>query len=133
MKNMLKIFSVVAVVLFLMTGCRTAAVYNVENYPTEIKKNIKDDKIFKAIKTAGLGLGWQVKKIKPGLAEAKLYIRSHMAEVKIPYTKDNFSIIYKNSGNLKYDAEKNTIHNNYNGWVQNLRNAIALRLSALEE
>lgn len=132
MKNIFKVFGAIAVVLVFLTGCRTSAVYNVMNNPVDVKKGVKDDKIFKAIKTAGLGLGWQVRKVKDGLAEAQLNIRDHMALVEIPYSKESFSIKYKNSSNLKYDAAKNTIHSNYNGWVQNLSNAISLQISSLE-
>lgn len=132
MKNIFKIFGIVAVVLVFLTGCRTSAVYNVVDNPVDVKKSVKDDRIFKAIKTAGLGLGWQVRKVKDGLAEAQLNIRDHMALVEIPYSNKSFSINYKDSSNLKYDAAKKTIHSNYNGWVQNLRNAISLQLSNLE-
>lgn len=132
MKSIFKVVSVVFVVLLLMTGCRTSTVYNVIEHPAQVKTNVSEDKEFKAIKIAGVGLDWQVRKVKPGLAEAQLYIRDHMALVEIPYSKESFSIKYKNSSNLKYDAAKGTIHSNYNGWVQNLRNAIALQLSSLE-
>ena len=56
---------------------------------------------------------------------------SHTAIVEIPYTTKTYSIIYKDSTNLKYDAEKQTIHENYRGWIQNLDNAIKSRLSGL--
>ncbi|QKF83512.1 hypothetical protein [Halarcobacter ebronensis] len=132
MKSTFKVLAIISVALLLFTGCRTAAVYNVVEQPTRVKNDVTNDKIFKAIKTAGLSLGWQVRKVKDGLAEAQLNIRTHMALVEIPYTHDSFSINYKNSANLNYDATKGTIHNNYNGWVQNLRNAITLQISALE-
>lgn len=132
MKSILKVLGVVSIVLVFITGCRSGIVQNIVAQPVSVKQNTTDDQMYKAIKTAGLSLGWQVRKVKPGLAEAQLYLRDHMAAVEIPYTKEEFSINYKNSSNLNYNAEKNTIHSNYNGWIQNLRNAITLQLSALE-
>jgi hypothetical protein len=132
MRNILKLLFIAIIGLVVLSGCRTSAVYNVMDNPVSIKNEVADDAIFKAIKIAGLNLGWQITKVKPGLAQGQLNLRDHMAMVEIPYTKESFSIIYKNSSNLDYDASKNIIHSNYNGWVQNLRNAISLQISALE-
>jgi hypothetical protein len=41
------------------------------------------------------------------------------------------SILYKNSSNLLYDADKQTIHENYNGWIQRLDNTIRARIAAI--
>jgi hypothetical protein len=56
--------------------------------------------------------------------QCTLYIRDHMAKVDIRYDTSVFSITYADSDNLKYNAEKNKIHRNYNSWVQNLRGDI---------
>ncbi|RYA23194.1 hypothetical protein [Malaciobacter marinus] len=132
MKNIFKVAGILALALLVLSGCRTATIYNVKNTPVELNKKVSEDKMYKAIKVAGLGLGWRVSKIKPGLAKAQLNIRNHMAQVEIPYNSKEFSIIYKNSLNLKYDSTKKTIHSNYNGWIQNLENAINLQLSTLK-
>ncbi len=113
--------------LFVLTGCRTAAIYNVDKDPVEAK--VSSDKVYKAIKTAGYSKGWIITKVKPGLAMGKLNVRKHQAVVEIPYSSKSFSIKYKNSMNLKHNPETGTIHNNYNGWVQNLENAINFELS----
>lgn len=131
MKKLLKLGLIGFVGLFVLTGCRTAAVYNVSNSPVETEKKVSDEQVYAAIKKAGVGLGWVVKKVQPGVAEAKLNLRKHMALVEIPYSKNGYSINYKNSINLNYDKEKGSIHSNYNGWVQNLDNAIQVELSGL--
>jgi hypothetical protein len=59
-----------------------------------------------------------------------LNIRSHQAVVAIPYTTKTYSILYKDSKNLKYDEAAQTIHENYAGWIQRLDGAIRTRLSA---
>jgi len=60
--------------------------------------------------------------MRPGLMRAPLDIRSHQALVDIPFDARRFSIRYVSSSNLDYDGV--VIHRNYNGWVQNLQNAI---------
>lgn len=132
MKNIFKVSAIAILLITIFAGCRAAAVYNVNQNPVTVKKSTTDDQLFKAIKIAGLNLGWQVTKVKPGLAQAQIFLRDHMALVEIPYNKENFSINYKDSKNLNYDPEKGTIHKNYNGWVQNLRNAINLQMSSLD-
>lgn len=127
MKNILKVSSVLFLALFILAGCRTAAVYNVNNDPIEV--NASMDKVYKAIKLAGASKGWIITQAKPGLAIGKIMLRQHQAVVEIPYDEKSFSIKYKSSLNLKYNSETNQIHQNYNGWVQNLENAINLQLS----
>jgi len=80
------------------------------------------DDIAKAIKRAGNSLGWQIKEDKPGHMTGTLYLRRHTAIVDISYDRKTYSITYKDSKELNYDGE--VIHQNYNGWIQNLDNAI---------
>ena len=68
--------------------------------------------------------------VKPGEIIGTLNVRSHQAIVTIPYTSKTYSILYKDSSNLKYDADKQTIHGNYAGWIQRLDGAIRSRLTA---
>lgn len=82
--------------------------------------------------------GWSPRKIKDGLIESTLYLREHVAVVKIPYAPGRFAIRYERSENLNYGKDKNggeLIHPNYNSWVQNLKNDINAALSkrALEK
>ena len=126
----LKIFAVAFLVL-AVASCRSATVYNVDNASLNTTKPASLAQIDAAIKRAGAGLGWHMKDIKPGHLEARLPVRSHIAVADIFYTTKDFSIKYKNSTNLKYDATDNTIHSNYNGWIQNLQNAIISQTSTL--
>jgi hypothetical protein len=52
-----------------------------------------------------------------------------MAQVDIPYNRQMYSIVYRDSNNLDYDGVN--IHSNYNSWIQNLSAAINARLSML--
>ena len=48
----------------------------------------------------------------------------HFAMVEIPYTVDKYSIIYRDSRELDYNAKWQRIHRNYNKWVINLSDSI---------
>jgi len=113
-----------------ITGCKSAPVQNVVDAPvtTATQKYAQDD-VRKAILNAGARLGWQMKDVEPGYMIATLTLRTHLAQVDIHYNKQNYNIVYKNSTNLDYDGT--SIHSNYNGWIQNLDNAIRANLSAL--
>jgi len=130
MNNTLKILLLSVVGLLILAGCRSANIYNAVDNPINVRTS--EDKVFNAIRTAGANLGWQIKKIKPGLAQGQLNLRKHSAIVDIPYSTTSYSINYKSSIELDYDPQTNTIHKNYNSWVQNLRNAIEVQLSLLE-
>ena len=58
-------------------------------------------------------------------------LRTHVAIVDVTYDTSTYSIQYVDSTNLNYNESKGTIHKNYNGWIQNLENAIQRELSAL--
>ena len=75
------------------------------------------------IRRAGVGLGWQIDPVRPGLMRATLNLRSHVAITEIAYDQQGFSIRYVDSRNLGYDGTN--IHKNYNGWVTNLERAIS--------
>lgn len=113
-----------------LVGCRSNPVYNVEDTPISTStsgyslRDVRD-----AIQQAGVSLGWQMQDVKPGLIVGTLYLRDHMAQVEIPYSRSSYSILYKDSQNLNYDGAN--IHSNYNGWVQRLNGAINAQLSRL--
>jgi hypothetical protein len=89
------------------------------------------ENIGKAVIRAGQTLGWQITPMGPGKAEGVLVLRRHRAVVDITYDTGSFSIHYKDSVNLDYDAQEKTIHSNYNGWIRNLEKAIRAQVSVL--
>ena len=82
------------------------------------------DKLARAVVTVCARLGWVCQIVSPGEIHGRLNLRSHEANVRIPYAADKYSILYESSTNLRYDAEENTIHRNYNNWVLNLQRQI---------
>lgn len=133
MKRMPTTALVICLMLIAMMGCRGGGpIYNVKDAPiqTATGKQPSMEDVQNAIITAGVGLGWQMAVAKPGEIIGTLNLRSHQAVVSIPYTTKHYSILYKSSNNLKYDAEKQTIHENYLAWIQRLDGAIRTRLTA---
>ena len=110
---------------------RTTPIYNINNEPIIAPngKHLTLKEIEKAIMTAGLTLGWEMKPIQPGLIEATLRKRSHVAIVNITIDTRFNNITYKESENLKYHAGK--IHVKYIEWVENLNKAIKAQITAL--
>ena len=130
----MKKFSLVLALLvasLLFTGCRTATVHNVHAPVSTASAKVTMAQVEKAIVIAGGSLGWQMNKVKDGLIKGTIHLRNHSATVDITYNTKDYSINYASSNNLKYDSAKNTIHSNYNGWVQNLDNAIRVQLGML--
>jgi hypothetical protein len=133
MKNLRPVALVLCVLFVAVMGCRGGAqIFQVKDAPvqTATGKQPSLEDVQKAIIAAGVGLNWQMAIAKPGEIIGTLNVRSHQAVVSIPYTTKNYSIIYKDSTNLKYNAEKQTIHENYSGWIQRLDGAIRARLTA---
>jgi hypothetical protein len=124
---MQKVFaSILLVSAVLLTGCRTAPIYNVSDAAIPSGKQLSMKEVESAIMRAGEKLGWAMRPVKPGEIEGRLALRTHVAVVSIPYTQKSYSIVYKNSDNLNYDGSQ--IHSNYNGWVTNLERRINFEL-----
>ena len=133
MKRILSGMVVACLVVTVVAGCRGGGqIYNVKDAPvqTATGKEPSMEDVQKAIIQAGAGLGWTMAVVKPGEIMGTLNVRSHQAVVTIPYTTKTYSILYKDSSNLKYNADKQTIHENYTAWIQRLDGAIRSRLTA---
>ena len=91
---------------------------------------VTPDQVRRALMAAGALRGWTVSETAPGTLRGVYTVRTHMAEVTIPYSATDFSIRYTSSADLDYGtnrAGEEVIHRNYNRWVNNLRED-ALRL-----
>ncbi|HTL62871.1 MAG TPA: hypothetical protein VL261_14600 [Nitrospira sp.] len=133
MRSVWSTIAISCLVLVAVIGCRGGGqIYQVKDAPiqTATGKEPSLEDVQKGIIAAGVGLGWQMQVAKPGEIIGTLNVRSHQAVVSIPYTTKQYSILYKDSNNLKYNAEKQTIHENYSGWIQRLDGAIRSRLTA---
>jgi hypothetical protein len=116
----------------VMIGCRAGGqVYEVKDAPvqTATGKALTPEQVQKAIMDAGIKQTWIMTVVKPGEILGEFNVQSHQIHVTIPYTSTHYSILYKDSSNLRYDPEKRTIHVNYQKWIERLDNEIKARLS----
>jgi len=120
---------ILAVLLVTVVGCRSNPIRNVSSAPVMASGSYTLANVRDSIITAGQGLGWGMKEMKPGVILGTLFVRTHMAKIEVKYTKKNYSITYKDSAGLDYDGVN--IHSNYNGWIQNLESRINSQLSSL--
>jgi len=114
-----------------LAACSTLApIANVDSVTvsTQANKPLSAQEVRAAIVRAGAGLGWVMKDEGPGKLTGILNLRTHTAEVDIPYSASSYAIRYKSSVNLQ--AADGKIHRNYNGWIQNLSRSINAQLSA---
>lgn len=120
-----------ALILLTAASCRQAAIYDVDKMALNAPTTATLAEVEAAIKRAGAGLGWHIKTVSPGHLEARLPIRTHLAVTDIRHDTQTFSINYKTSTNLNYNADNRTIHSNYVSWIHNLENAILAQTSTL--
>ncbi|MCK5539141.1 MAG: hypothetical protein KAI02_07415 [Gammaproteobacteria bacterium] len=115
--------------LFLV-ACKSAPILNIDEDAFNTDKPLTMQEVTTGIERAGHGLGWRMENKKPGLIIGTLHLRDHMAKVSIQYNTKYYSIYYQDSSNLDYKEHssnyegQSVIHSNYNGWIQNLNNAI---------
>ena len=122
------------VMLAAIVGCRAGGqVYEVKDAPIETAKPLTLDQVQKAIIDAGIKQTWIMTPVKPGEMLGEFNVQSHQIHVLIPYTTKNYSILYKDSSNLRYDPVKRTIHVNYQKWIERLDNEIRARLRMAAE
>lgn len=119
-----------ALLFLVLGGCKAAPVYNVQDAAIVTgTTNASMNDVQQAIVRAGSSLGWSMRPAGTGSMVGTLHLRKHVAVVDIRYNTKTYSILYKDSQNLDYNGS--TIHNNYNGWIQNLNRAIQTQLATL--
>ena len=130
MSQKMRNIAVAIATALLLAACTTKPIYNVTQAPVQANKpNPSMEDVSKAIMRAGAGLGWQMTPDRPGHMLGRLALRDHVAVVDIDYNDKTYSIRHKESTNL--DHKGDTIHRNYNGWIQNLEKAIRAQLATL--
>jgi len=118
----------VAAMLLLAAGCTSRPVMNVAAEPVVVTpgKTATSDNVRDAIMRAGTGLGWTMRPAAPGVVNGTINLRGHSAVIDVEYNPKSYNIVYRSSTGL--DANNGQIHKNYNGWIENLNNAIRREL-----
>ncbi|MEG3767551.1 hypothetical protein [Alteromonas sp. 14N.309.X.WAT.G.H12] len=124
-----KLFFLLCVVT--LTACMTGQpVYNADD--VRFSQTLTRVQAKHAIEQALKYKRWGVVSANEQEVIGEIYVRSHYAKIRIPYSSTGFSIRYVDSKNLDYDSDDNEIHRNYNKWVA-LLEAEVLRYASLEE
>ena len=115
-----KVTMFLALALVLLVSCRTTSIMNPGRLTVHCpsREHMRD-----AIADALKGRRWVVTNEQPDSIEASLILRKHSAKISIDFDADSFDISFVDSSGLKYQKKSNgaeTIHKNYNGWIQNL-------------
>ncbi len=117
--------------LLALSACRVAPIQNIESAPLQAPGFATLEDVADAIIRAGLVQGWEMREIRPGLFEAKLIVGGrYQARIDIFFDTRAFSILYKDSANLRYNGR--TIHKRYNQWVSFLKAEIQKQMRALK-
>jgi len=101
--------------VFILAACKTTPVYNIDK--SQVPAGISAKQVEKNIVKALVQKGWQVKANADGVILAEIMVRTHTARIEVSFDESQYSINYVDSTNLKYNAQKNTIHKNYNNWI----------------
>lgn len=95
--------------------------------PASPSQGRTEAQVRQAITLAAQAKGWTVAAPEAGKLVATLNVRNkHTVMVDIPYDSRSYSLIYRDSANMKYGQMNGeaVIHPNYNRWTQDLRVAI---------
>ncbi len=160
-KSFLTILLTLSCLALLLSGCKSAPVYNVHDAAFVRPPGSSLYDIEQAIVRGCRRVHWQPKVISPGKILAHYSTKKHRyaATVAIDFDHDSYDISYVNSQNLKYHrlSEQNgesdsffsehnpfadtqnqsdagpqaTIHKVYNQWVSNLEESINTELTTL--
>jgi hypothetical protein len=125
MKSIKIAISMLLVLIIAGCGGRVQPIMQVEDTP--VAYDLQKKEVQTAIITAVTQRGWNVKNAGENEVTAKLIIRSHTAEISIPYSEKYYSIEYVDSDNL--NASDGKIHRNYNRWINNLNVDIQKQLA----
>ena len=119
---------VAALLAVAVAGCASRPVMNVTAEPVVVTagKTATNDNVRDAILRAGSSLGWQMRPAAPGVIAGSINLRGHSANIDVEYNPRTYNIVYRSSTGL--EAQNGQIHKNYNGWIENLNNAIRREL-----
>lgn len=109
--------------MFVLAGCASHREPIYQQPPISYSSPLTMRQIEKGIMEGCKRRDWNPTKVRDGVIDASLHVRDHLAVVRITYNQESYTVKYLRSENLNYEHSSNgteTIHPNYNRWVQNL-------------
>jgi glyceraldehyde-3-phosphate dehydrogenase/erythrose-4-phosphate dehydrogenase len=135
MKLIKFIFFIFAIILSMNVAARTPVpIINYDNIAvvTTSGKTTSSEQVKQAIQAAAAAKNWSLLYQPDGHLQATLSVQNgkHIIVVDITYASDKYSLIYKNSTQMKYGTldGQAVIHPFYNKWVHELKEAIRIEL-----
>ena len=126
------------IAVLAIAGCRAAPMYSPTDIafaipPTSVQQVLTVEDYQNALIRGGSKRGWTFEAPAPGHLVGSLAVRNkHFATVDIYFDTESFSISYKSSQNLNYNAGPDEIHPNYNSWIQNLQGEIQAEITQMK-
>lgn len=128
---MSRAFALLAALFIADAAARTEAIANFQNLPIKRQMSTLEarDRI---ISGAGRHLvrPWTMIDAGDGKLIGRLNVRKHQVVVEVTYSESQYSILYKDSTRLDYDARDRSINAMYNVWVRELQDALDQELNA---
>lgn len=119
--------------LVLLMGARAAPLLDPD--PVAIPAGLSTEAVQKEIKRALVTRKWSITAEQPGVVEATLNLRAHVARVSVTHGEGTVRVAYVSSENLNFEEKdgQRFIHKNYGAWVNNVVTDISrnLQLEAL--
>lgn len=122
------------------TGAHARSSVPIENHEnvavvTASGKAVTAERVRQAFVLGGMKRGWRFEDAGDGQLTGTLNVRGkHTVMVTVNYGPERYSILYKDSTNMKYDQDDGqaVIHPFYNKWVQNLMQDVGMELAKLQ-
>jgi hypothetical protein len=91
----------------------------VDPAPISVPAGVSDSQVAQAVKGALFHRGWQITGQQDGRFDATLYLRDHVARIRIGYDEQAVKIAYVSSENLEEGNEdgERVIHERYLAWI----------------
>lgn len=110
--------TLITLALLTTAGCTNKPVLNTQ-HDLPVTAQLSEEKVKQVIVAALQKREWTVQRLSPQLVQAEITVRNQFhAEIDIRYTRNSYTITYRDSRDLGYKDGK--IHRNYNRWVSML-------------
>ncbi|AYF46410.1 MULTISPECIES: hypothetical protein [Pseudomonas] len=120
--------TLITLALLTTAGCTSKPILNTQ-HELPVANQVSEEKMKTVIINALQKREWTVQRLSPQLVQAEINVRNqYYAAIDIRYTRNSYTITYRDSRDLGYKDGK--IHRNYNRWVSMLDRDIMAALRA---
>ena len=114
---------------FLVVGCTTQPIKTINS---QVPAGLTKEQVSESIKKAGGIRQWIITDSSENQLTGKLLYKGDLVIVDIPYNETTYSILYKSTSGLNYNATDRTVHRAYNKWTAILNEQIQKQLMIAE-